>query len=115
MSKRALFLCSSLLAILTVLASSAWSQEVTATVVGTITDQKGAVVSGASVKAISVDRGTSYSAVSDDAGLYRISQLPAGSYTLKVGKSGFATVSRDAFDLAVNQIARIDLALKVLR
>jgi hypothetical protein len=113
MSKRALFLCSSLLAILTVLASSAWSQEVTATVVGTITDQKGAVVSGASVKAISVDRGTSYSAVSDDAGLYRISQLPAGSYTLKVGKSGFATVSRDAFDLAVNQIARIDLALKV--
>jgi len=113
MSKRALFLCSSLLAILTVLASSAWGQEVTATIVGTITDQSGAAVSGASVKAISVDRGTSYSAVSDDAGLYRISQLPAGSYALKVGKSGFATVSREAFVLAVNQTARIDLALKV--
>jgi len=39
-------------------------QEVTATIVGTITDQSGAAVSGASVKAISVDRGTSYSAVS---------------------------------------------------
>jgi Carboxypeptidase regulatory-like domain len=113
MSKRALFLCGSLLAILTVLASSAWSQEVTATIVGTIADQNGAVVSGASVKAISVDRGTSYSALSDDSGLYRISQLPAGSYTLKVAKSGFATVSRDAFVLAVNQVARIDLKLKV--
>ena len=95
MSKRALYLCSSLLAILSVLASSAWSQEVTATIVGSITDQNGATVPGATVKAISVDRGTSYSAVSDEAGLYRISQLPAGSYTLKVGKTGFATVSRE--------------------
>jgi len=51
--------------------------------------------------------------MSDDAGLYRISQLPAGTYTLKVGKAGFATVSREAFVLAVNQVARIDLALKV--
>ncbi len=113
MSKRALSLFGSLLAILTVLAPSAWSQEVTASIVGTITDQSGAAVAGASVKANSVDRGTSYSAVSNDAGLYRISELPAGSYTLTVGKTGFATVSRDAFVLTVNQVARIDLALKV--
>jgi len=113
MSKKAFSLFGSVLLILAVLAPAAWGQEVTATIVGTITDQNGAAVSGASVKAISVDRGTSYSAASDDAGLYRISQLPAGSYTLKVGKTGFATVSREAFVLAVNQVARIDLALKV--
>jgi len=113
MNKKALSLLGSLLVVVTLLAPSVWGQEVTATLVGTITDQGGATVPGATVKAISVDRGTSYSAVSDDAGLYRISQLPAGSYTLKVGKTGFATVSREAFVLTVNQIARVDLALKV--
>ena len=113
MSKRALTLFGSLLAILTVLAPSAWSQEVTATIVGTITDQSGAAIAGATVKATSVDRGTSYEALSNDGGLYRISELPAGNYTLTVGKSGFATVSRTQFVLAVNQVARIDLALKV--
>lgn len=113
MSKRALSLFGTLLAILTVLAPSAWSQEVTATVVGNITDQSGAAISGATVKATSVDRGTSYNAVSNDAGLYRISELPAGSYTLTVEKVGFASVSHDQFVLTVNQVARIDFALKV--
>ena len=113
MRKRTLSLFGSLLAVLTVLAPSAWSQEVTATIVGTITDQSGAAISGAAVKATSVDRGTSYEAVSNDAGLYRISELPAGNYTLTVGKAGFATVSRAQFVLTVNQVARIDLALKV--
>jgi hypothetical protein len=113
MSKRAMSLFGSLLAILTVLAPSAWSQEVTATIVGTITDQSGAAVSGATVKANSVDRGTNYDAVTNEAGLYRIPELPAGNYTLTVGKAGFATVSRAQFVLTVNQVARIDLALKV--
>src|SRR5579863_2302970 len=113
MIRRAQWLFVSLLAILTVVATSAWSQEVTATIVGTITDQSGAAVAGAMVKASSVERGTDYSSMSDDAGLYRISELPAGNYTLTVGKTGFATVSRSQFVLTVNQVARIDLALKV--
>ncbi len=113
MNKRALSLFGSLLAILTVLVPSALTQEVTATIVGTITDQSGATVAGATVKANSVDRGVSYSAVSNDAGLYRISELPAGTYTLTIEKSGFATVSRASFVLTVNQVARIDVALKV--
>lgn len=113
MSKRLLSLFGTLLAVLTVLAPSAWSQEVTATIVGNVTDQSGAAISGATVKATSVDRGTVYNAVSNDAGLYRISELPAGSYTLTVEKVGFASVSHDQFVLAVNQVARIDFALKV--
>jgi hypothetical protein len=113
MSKRALFLCSSLLAILTVLSPAVWSQDVTATIVGTVTDQNGAAVPGATVKATSVDRGTGYAAVSDSAGLYRISALPADSYSLTTEKAGFATVSHAAFVLTVNQVARIDIALKV--
>ncbi|HTW61371.1 MAG TPA: carboxypeptidase-like regulatory domain-containing protein, partial [Terracidiphilus sp.] len=113
MSKRALSLFGSLLVLLTVLIPSAWSQEVTATIVGTVTDQSGAAVAGARVKATSVARGTSYTAVSNDAGLYRISALPADNYTLTIEKAGFATVSHTAFVLAVNQVARVDVALTV--
>ena len=113
MNKKVLSLLGSLLVILTVLAPSAWSQSVTATIVGTVTDSSGAAVPGATVKATSVDRGISYNAVTSDAGLYRISELPAGSYTLTIEKAGFATVSQAQFVLTVNQVARINITLRV--
>ncbi|MGC2160267.1 MAG: TonB-dependent receptor [Silvibacterium sp.] len=103
----------SVLLALAVLTHSAWSQDVTATIVGTITDPSGAAVPGASVKATAVDRGVSYNAVTNDAGLYRISELPVGNYTLTVEKTGFSTVSHESFVLTLNQIARIDIALKI--
>ena len=95
------------------ISQSAWGQAVTADIVGTITDQTGAAVSGASVKATSVERGTTYTAVTNDSGLYRISAVPVGNYTLTVEKTGFGTASHESFVLTVNQVARIDVALKV--
>ena len=55
--------------------------------------QSGAAVAGATVTAKSVERGITYTAVSNDAGLYRISQLPVGNYELRVEKQGFQTTS----------------------
>src|SRR6266576_5058513 len=71
----------------------AWSQEVTASITGTVTDPSGAAVVGATITATSPERGLTYSAVTNDSGLYRISQLPVGTYALKVEKSGFSSVS----------------------
>ena len=72
-------LCVALLAVSQV----SWAQEVTASIVGTITDQSGAAVAGATVKANSVERGLDYTAVTNNDGLYRISPVPAGTYKLK--------------------------------
>src|SRR5580693_8178373 len=91
----------------------AWSQEVTASITGTVTDPSGAAVVGAAVTATSQERGLTYPAVSNDSGLYRIAQLPVGTYSLKVEKSGFASVSHPAFVLTLNQVARVDVAMKV--
>jgi hypothetical protein len=89
------------------------AQEVTATITGTVTDASGAAVVGATVTAKSVDRGIAYPVVTNEAGLYRISQLPIGSYELRIEKQGFQTTAYPAFTLALNQIGRIDVELKV--
>ena len=91
----------------------AWGQEVTASITGTVTDPSGAAVSGATVTATSTERGLSYTATTNDSGLYRIAQLPVGTYTLRVEKAGFAVASHPAFVLTLNQVARIDTTMKV--
>jgi Carboxypeptidase regulatory-like domain/TonB dependent receptor len=92
---------------------SAWSQEVTASITGTVVDPSGAAVVGARVTATSQERGLTYTGVTNDSGLYRIAQLPVGTYGLKVEKSGFALASHPVFVLALNQVARIDVTMKV--
>ncbi len=94
-------------------ASAVVAQEVTASITGTATDATGAAVAGAKVTAKSVERGLTYTAETNESGLYHISQLPAGSYELKVEKTGFASLAYPAFVLTVNQVARIDVVLKV--
>src|SRR5438477_998634 len=89
------------------------AQDVTATVTGTVVDTSGAAVAGAAVTAKSVERGVVYSATTNDAGIYRIPQLPVGSYELRVEKTGFASVSYPAFVLVLNQVATIDVQMKV--
>jgi len=92
---------------------SGWSQEVTASITGTVSDPSGAAVPGATVTATSQERGVSFSAVTNDSGLYRITQLPVGTYTLKIEKGGFAAASFPPFVLTLNQVARMDAAMKV--
>src|SRR5205807_629179 len=94
-------------------ANAAWGQDVTASITGTVSDPSGAAVIGATVIAKSVERGITYTAVTNDSGIYRIAQLPVGSYELKAEKTGFASVAYPAFVLTLNQVARIDVALKV--
>jgi Carboxypeptidase regulatory-like domain len=90
-----------------------WSQEVTASITGTVTDPAGAALPGATVTATSQERGQTYTAMTNDSGLYRIAQLPVGTYAVKVEKSGFALASYPAFVLTLNQVARVDVAMKV--
>src|SRR5215831_9855490 len=97
-----------LFAALVGLCQDGWGQEVTASVTGTVTDPGGAALPGATVTATSQERGQTYVAVTNDTGLYRIAQLPAGSYALKVEKKGFAAATYPSFVLSVNQVARVD-------
>src|SRR5580700_4493733 len=99
-----LLLVLSLFVIATGMPQPGWAQEVTASITGTVTDPSGAAVAGAKVTTTSAERGITYTATTNDSGLYRLSDLPAGTYDLKVEKPGFAVVSYPAFVLTVNQV-----------
>src|SRR5437868_12886908 len=95
------------------LAPTAWTQEVTAAIVGTVTDPSRAPVKDADVNATDTDRGTVWAAKTNDAGAYTLPRLPVGSYTVKVSASGFSTSQIPAFTLVLNQTARVDVQMKV--
>ena len=90
-----------------------WSQEVTANIVGTITDPTGAPIKGAAVEATDVDRGTVWNETTNDSGTFNLLRLPIGSYTVKVTAAGFQSVSHAPFTLVLNQTARVDVQMKM--
>src|SRR6266852_3478300 len=90
-----------------------WGQEVTAAIVGSVTDPSGAPIKDANVTATDTERGTVRTAKTNDAGAYNITRIPVGTYELKVGAQGFQTSAHQAFTLVLNQTARIDVQMKV--
>jgi hypothetical protein len=111
-SVRLIALCFALLALLCgVHAASA--QDVTATITGTITDPAGAPLVGAIVTAHDTERGTNWSSVTNESGIYNIIRIPVGTYDLKVESKGFQTSAVAPFTLVLNQIARVDVQMKM--
>ncbi len=95
------------------LAPSSWGQEVTASIVGSVTDPSGAPINGADVVATDADRGTVWTAKTNQAGAYNVLRVPIGNYSLKVTASGFQTATHAAFTLVLNQTARVDVQMRV--
>lgn len=93
--------------------SPAISQTITATVRGTVIDPAGAAVAGASVTAKNVDTGVKTSTVTNQDGAYNIRFLPIGTYTVSATAKGFETSTVSPFVLQIDQIAKIDISLKV--
>jgi hypothetical protein len=88
-------------------------QEVTAAIVGTVTDSSSAPIKGATVTATDADRGTIWTAQTNESGAYNLLRLPVGNYTVKVTAAGFQSALQSAFTLVLNQTARVDVQLKV--
>jgi hypothetical protein len=80
---------------------------------GTVTDQSGAVVPGAQVKAVETATNTSYKAVSSSAGEFFFTNLPLGDYTVSVSAAGFATVkvNKVTVSAGVNYTLPVKLAV----
>jgi len=91
----------------------AQSQATTGVIEGTVLDETGAAVPGASVTMRNTATNYERTATTDADGRFRGLLLPLGPYRVTVAKSGFATLVRDGINLAVGQTVNLTLSLKV--
>src|SRR6266568_4738142 len=84
-----------------------------ATVTGRVTDQSGALVTGAQIGITAIDTGTVHNAVTNSEGIYTIPNLPIGAYTFQAAAPGFQTYVRTGLLLRVNDNVQIDVTMKV--
>ena len=85
----------------------------TASVSGSVTDETGAAVSGASVTVHNVDTGIDRTTQTGGSGSYAVSQLQPGHYSLSVSGSGFKLFQQQNITLTIGQIAQLDARLQI--
>jgi hypothetical protein len=107
-------LTSAPLALLTIaLAASAFGQTVTATLTGTVTDNSGAVLKGATITATNKNTGVEYPTRSNEAGVYTIPGVPVGTYVVRAESPGFKTLTTNPLTVEAGQTARVNVKLEV--
>jgi hypothetical protein len=85
-----------------------------ATLSGIVRDSSGAILPGVTVEASSpvlIERARS--AVTDSTGLYRIPELPPGTYKVTFTLPGFATVSRESVELTGSGVTSINADMRI--
>src|SRR5439155_26826030 len=91
-----------LLLVLLSTGSFVWGQGFSASVLGIIKDNTGAVVPGALVTVSSIGTGTQTVVKTDENGSYTVPQLPPGDYRVSVDLPGFKYVVRGPVTLHVD-------------
>lgn len=91
---------------------SAFSQTVTGTLEGRVTDPAGAVVPAVQVKVREISTGTARSSETNAEGLFQIPYLPLGTYEVSVEISGFqAQTARATIELNKTTVLNLNLAV----
>src|SRR5437879_6414858 len=102
-----------LIAVIVAMAAPALAQKDAGSIVGTVRDQSGAVVSHAKVTVADVERGSTFEATTNDAGEYVASPLRVGQYTVTVEHSGFKKAVSAPVNLDVQQRIAVNVTLQI--
>jgi hypothetical protein len=101
------------LPVVLLLPSRAAAQAANGTLLGTVTDQSGAGVPGATVTATEVNTNIPRTAISNESGYYTFANLPSGLYRVEGELQGFKKFVRDRVEVKVNTTVRVDIGLSV--
>ncbi|HEX7892873.1 MAG TPA: carboxypeptidase regulatory-like domain-containing protein, partial [Terriglobales bacterium] len=82
-------------------------------IVGTITDNSGATVGGATVKLTNLGTNETRTAQTSSAGTYVFPNLNAGLYKVEVQMAGFKQFIRDRVEVQVDLASRVDASMQV--
>ena len=81
-------------------------------IMGTVTDQSGGTVSGATVTVVDTERGVTKALVTNDAGEYNAPNLTPGAYKVRAESKGFKVFERQNIVLEVGKEVRVDATLQ---
>jgi len=99
--------------VLALLAQTGFGQSTSGTILGTVQDPGGAVVTEAAVTLRNVGTGSSRSTVTNDTGTYQFVNLDVGTYQITIEKPGFRKVELTAIPLGSRETKRVDTDLQV--
>jgi hypothetical protein len=100
------------LSLLTIFSLAAHAQVTGGAVTGSVVDPNGAVIPDATVKLQDKVRGQVLTLQTTDAGAYLFPNVPVGSYTITIEKSGYSTASKEIV-VSLNQTTTLDATLQV--
>jgi len=80
---------------------------------GSVRDESGGSVAKATITLRETETNRTYTALSNDNGLYVLASVPPGRYELTTEASGFAKSTQTGIVLTVGQVATIDVTVKV--
>src|SRR5262245_46540818 len=80
---------------------------------GTVVDESGAVLPGVTIIAVHLETGTSRTTTTEVNGGYLMPSMPLGTYRVTAELSGFSTVIRDGFRIAVSASVGINFTMQV--
>jgi hypothetical protein len=96
------------------LSFASYSQNVTGTILGTVTDSKGDAVANAIVTITNTDQNIAVRTVTtDEQGQYVVPLLPVGRYSVTAGAPGFKKATQTGLVLNVNDKLAVNLALEL--
>ena len=90
----------------------AFSQSGVGTIQGSVFDQTGAAIAGASVTVVDTARGINRPFTTDSAGAYNALNLLPGTYTVRAEAKGFQTIEHANVTVQVGVNSRVDLTLQ---
>jgi hypothetical protein len=102
-----------LFALLLVIGSMAFAQTPTGTIQGTVLDQQGAAIGGATITITNRATGISKVVTSTDSGRFEIPFLSPGNYTVAAEAKGFKQEKRDDVVVAISETLPLTFSLNV--
>ncbi|HXM92940.1 MAG TPA: TonB-dependent receptor [Candidatus Dormibacteraeota bacterium] len=90
-----------------------WGQKDTGSIAGTVKDSSGGLVVGAKVTVVDVDRGLTFSTVTNEQGEYVAGPLRVGNYTVTVEEAGFKKAVSIPVALDVQQRIVVNVTMEV--